>query len=815
MAEKTIAVKIDVQDSGKISKLEQDLVKLNKRKSELNKLVREGIPLTDREAKELGELGTNAQATRNKLNDLKNEVLKNNDALKKNSGFVAGVKQGVGQWATSMIGVTAGIALVSKGLTDAVQRIKTFDESIKNLSAITGATGKDLEFLKQQAIELGSKTTLSASQVAEGFKLIASAKPELLKNGEALSSVTEEAIRLAEAAGLELPEAASALANTLNQFGAGADQAAKFVDVLAAGSKEGAGDVNFLNEAFVKAGVVASQANLSVQETAASFEVLAEKGFTAENAGTQFRNILIKLQSGADDTNPAVVGLSKAIENLGKKNLSTAELAKEFGTQNLAAAQTLLTEQERLSELTTALDKNGVALEQQKKNNDTLEGSLKMLDSAYEGLILSIEDGSGVISQSFKSMIDDFSRLLNMISALNSDDPLKALSDGAISYANKLGVVNDEQANFSKNLIDNSYMMDLLKEKFVNGEITIEQYKEAVKRVGEGWKRAGEEIAQTQITPEAIESTELTNEEKEALKKRGEKRAIEEQKARIKILEEEEKKYLEGLGDEDPMTGLKGLFTDEEKIKIEEDYQYLKDLRQQEFEQELADEEAQARAIQEIEKLKSDARRASVSLMADFINVGATLAEEGSQQQKFLASALTLVQTYQAAQAAYLSQLAIPTPSAPFRAAAAAGIAIASGLANVAKINAVKFADGGLLVGDSHANGGIPFTVNGQSGFEAEGGEAIINKRSTAMFRPLLSAINEAGGGKRFFADGGLTPVMSGVNSSVSSTGAMLDMDSFARTIVDGINDKKVINVATETASVVGDVQNTTQDSKF
>lgn len=58
-----------------------------------------------------------------------------------------------------------------------------------------------------------------------------------------------------------------------------------------------------------------------------------------------------------------------------------------------------------------------------------------------------------------------------------------------------------------------------------------------------------------------------------------------------------------------------------------------------------------------------------------------------------------------------------------------------------------KASRGGLLQGASHAQGGIPI--------EAEGGEAIINKRSTAMFKPLLSAMNEAGGGVRF-ANGGV-----------------------------------------------------------
>lgn len=95
----------------------------------------------------------------------------------------------------------------------------------------------------------------------------------------------------------------------------------------------------------------------------------------------------------------------------------------------------------------------------------------------------------------------------------------------------------------------------------------------------------------------------------------------------------------------------------------------------------------------------------------------------------------------------------------------------ALGAVQIAKIAATDFARGGLLRkfglggisntggvlrGPSHALGGIPFSVGGRPGFEAEGGEAIINKRSTAMFRKELSAINEAGGGVRFAQRGAI-----------------------------------------------------------
>ena len=75
------------------------------------------------------------------------------------------------------------------------------------------------------------------------------------------------------------------------------------------------------------------------------------------------------------------------------------------------------------------------------------------------------------------------------------------------------------------------------------------------------------------------------------------------------------------------------------------------------------------------------------------------------------------------------------------------------GLMELEKGGEIPKAANGLLVGPSHANGGIPAYAPGGP-IEMEGGEAVINKRSTAMFRPLLSAINEAGGGVRF-ANGG------------------------------------------------------------
>lgn len=114
---------------------------------------------------------------------------------------------------------------------------------------------------------------------------------------------------------------------------------------------------------------------------------------------------------------------------------------------------------------------------------------------------------------------------------------------------------------------------------------------------------------------------------------------------------------------------------------------------------------------------------------------------------KAAAIAETTINTYMAAQKAYSAMAAIPVVG-PALGAVAAAAAVASGLMNVAKISStdVKYEKGGLLKGKSHNEGGIPFTVAGRGGFEAEGGEYIVNKRATAMYFPVLEAINRSVG---------------------------------------------------------------------
>lgn len=117
---------------------------------------------------------------------------------------------------------------------------------------------------------------------------------------------------------------------------------------------------------------------------------------------------------------------------------------------------------------------------------------------------------------------------------------------------------------------------------------------------------------------------------------------------------------------------------------------------------------------------------------------------EQTAMGKTAALAETTINTYKAATAAYSAMAKIPVVG-PAMGVAAAAAAVAAGLANAKKIAGIstKLEKGGLLRGKSHSQGGIPFAIDGEHGFEAEGGEYIVNKKATSQFLPLLEQINK------------------------------------------------------------------------
>lgn len=307
--------------------------------------------------------------------------------------------QRVGQTVSSLKGTLAGLAGVAGlgfSLGSIITTTRQYGQALSDLSAITGATGAQLKQFDEAAQQMGRTTEYSASQAAEALKLMASAKPELLKTADGLTTATNSALILAQAAGTTLPDATKTLALSLNQFGASASQADRYINVLAAGAKYGSSEIADTAAAIKNGGVAAAQAGIGFEQLNAAIQVLAEREIKGGEAGTGLRNVILNLEKGTDKTlKPSVVGLSTALENLSKKNLSTAQAVKLFGLENINAASILVSNRSKLDDLTKSLTGTQTAYEQAATRVNNLNGDLMGLTSAFEGLIIKVGQASG------------------------------------------------------------------------------------------------------------------------------------------------------------------------------------------------------------------------------------------------------------------------------------------------------------------------------------------------------------------------------------------------------------------------------------
>lgn len=282
----------------------------------------------------------------------------------------------------SVIGFLTGFTLALRAIRDERNKL---EESQAGLKALTGLDDDSIAWLTGQAKTLsttmtkeGLRVRQSAAEILDVFMLVGSAKPELLGDKEALKAVTEEAMRLQAAAkDITLNEAVDSLTLSLNQYGAAADQAGRFTNVLAAGSQAGSANIASQAKAIRNAGTAAASANVPIEQTVALIETLAYRGIKDEVAGTGLKKFFLVLQTGADETNPKIVGLDKALENLKNKNMDAGAIKKMFGEEGYNTASVILQNTEMVKDFTAAVTGTNVAYEQAAINSDTAQAKLE------------------------------------------------------------------------------------------------------------------------------------------------------------------------------------------------------------------------------------------------------------------------------------------------------------------------------------------------------------------------------------------------------------------------------------------------------
>ena len=357
-------------------------------------------------------------------------------------GTATGAASGLGAALNLALGpvglITAGIAAITGICVSAGKAASELDKNLDSLQSLTGLDDSSMKAMSKAAVDMSKDFKASAGDIVDSMKLIGSQAPVLLKDQEGLKEVTAAANTLAEAGQIEVVDAAKAITTTMNQMNVSATEASGIINTLAAASQQGAADIAYLNTAFEKTGTQAKSAGMSYSDLAAAVETVAPKFSSAEIAGSKLQATLLALSvQGNDNFKPAVVGMSQALDNLAKAELSDAQMKDLVGASQITMLQALIDGKEQYKDFTKTLKGTNTAYEMMQQNNDNLEGTITKLKSSWDALMISLGQSAliqGIISL-FQIWMDAVRDCINYISELL--DQLPGFGEG-VSFVDAL-----------------------------------------------------------------------------------------------------------------------------------------------------------------------------------------------------------------------------------------------------------------------------------------------------------------------------------------------------------------------------------------
>ncbi len=229
--------------------------------------------------------------TESELRRLQEEAARTNTTLAKISeigGKLENAGNAIAGAGKKMMGVTTVIGGLG---TAAVKTAADFDTSMSRVAAVSGATGKDLEALRDKAREMGAKTKYSASEAAEAMNFMAMAG---WKTEDMLSGI-DGIMNLAAASGEDLATTSDIVTDALTAFGLTAKDSGHFADILAAASSNANTNVSMMGETFKYCAPIAGALGFSAEDTAEAIGLMANAGIKSSQAGTSLRSIMNNL----------------------------------------------------------------------------------------------------------------------------------------------------------------------------------------------------------------------------------------------------------------------------------------------------------------------------------------------------------------------------------------------------------------------------------------------------------------------------------------------------------------------------------------
>ena len=328
-----------------------------------------------------------------------------------NSGLPMGAKA-LNIFSTALTGTIGLIMTFVRYLTGAAQTMREFEQANANLSTILGTTRDGMKALTDSALSLGRTTEYTARQVTE-------LQTELAKLGfgqGSIISMQKSVLQFATAVGANLADAAAVAGSTLRAFNLRSADTEETLATLAVATNKSALSFERIQTSIGTVFPVANAFGLTVKDTTALLGALANAGFDASSAATATRNIILKLADSNGKLAKAMGGPAKTFDEiidglikLRKAGTDLNEALELTDRRSVAAFSAFISGAESARELRQSLeDVNGELERIEKERLNTVEGSTKLLKSAWEGLTLAFQNSNGAI----KDTIDWLTKLV-------------------------------------------------------------------------------------------------------------------------------------------------------------------------------------------------------------------------------------------------------------------------------------------------------------------------------------------------------------------------------------------------------------------
>lgn len=325
------------------------------------------------------------------------------------------------------------VSLVADAVTQlkdfAVSSVQTgmeFEQSMANVQAISGATGKEFQQLTDFARELGATTMMSATESADAMSFLAMAGWETTEMMAGLPAILDLTI----ASGSEFATVADIVSDNLTAFGLTANDATMYSDALAYAMSNANVNMDTLGESLKYIAPVATTAGFSMQETVASVMMLGDAGIKGSQAGTTLRTVMLNLTGANEkateklkelgvevyDSQGRTRSLTDIVRDLAKatEGMTDAQKASTYNTivgKTAVAGFSTIMEQgaDRLAEYTAGVHGSSGATEEMAEiMGETTQGQITKFKSALDELKLTLFEGIQPALQGTVEWLTDF-----------------------------------------------------------------------------------------------------------------------------------------------------------------------------------------------------------------------------------------------------------------------------------------------------------------------------------------------------------------------------------------------------------------------